>query len=84
MAFVGTGIWYICTAGSDQMAIQRYLATRDVTAARRMFHITLLMNLLSWSLLTILGFALLTGIVIGYLGVMLGLGRPAPPLPSAE
>ena len=33
MAFIGTGIWYICTAGSDQMAIERYLATRDVTAA---------------------------------------------------
>jgi len=59
MAFIGTGIWYICTAGSDQMAIQRYLATRDVRAARRMFYITLLMNLLSWGLLTILGFALL-------------------------
>lgn len=59
MAFLATGLWYICTAGSDQMAIQRYLATKDVRAARRMFHITLLMNLLSWGLLTVLGFALL-------------------------
>lgn len=59
MAFIGTGIWYVCTAGSDQMAIQRYLATRDVKAARRMFNMTLLMNLASWGLLTVLGFALL-------------------------
>ncbi len=27
--------WYVAMAGSDQMAIQRYLATRDVKAARR-------------------------------------------------
>jgi SSS family solute:Na+ symporter len=33
--------WHVCTAGSDQMAIQRYLATRDVKAARRMFTIAL-------------------------------------------
>jgi len=59
MAVLGTGIWYICTAGSDQMAIQRYLATRDARAARWMFNVTLLMNLLSWGLLTALGFALL-------------------------
>ena len=59
MALIGTGIWYVCTAGSDQMAIQRYLATRDIKAARRMFNITLAMNFVSWGLLTILGFALL-------------------------
>lgn len=59
MAFIATGLWYVCTAGSDQMAIQRYLATKDVKAARKMFHITLLMNLTSWILLTLLGFALL-------------------------
>lgn len=59
MAVLGTGIWYICTAGSDQMAIQRYLATRDARSARWMFNVTLLMNLLSWGLLTALGFALL-------------------------
>jgi len=32
--FLATFTWYICTSGSDQMAIQRYLATRDVKAAR--------------------------------------------------
>lgn len=59
MAFIATGVWFICTASSDQLAIQRYLATRDVKAARRMFFITLLMNVVSWGLLAILGFALL-------------------------
>lgn len=59
MAVLATGLWYICTAGSDQMAIQRYLATRDIKSARKMFHITLLMNVASWFLLTTLGFALL-------------------------
>ncbi|MBN2308729.1 MAG: Na+:solute symporter, partial [Candidatus Hydrogenedentes bacterium] len=34
---LSTIIWWICTAGSDQMAIQRYLATRDSRAARRAF-----------------------------------------------
>lgn len=33
--FVATILWWICTAGSDQMAIQRYLATRDVRSARK-------------------------------------------------
>jgi SSS family solute:Na+ symporter len=59
MAVLATGLWYVCTAGSDQMAIQRYLATRDVKAARKMFNITLVMNIASWLLLTTLGFALL-------------------------
>lgn len=35
--FVGAIIWWVCTAASDQMAIQRYLSTRDVQAARRAF-----------------------------------------------
>lgn len=35
--FVGGIIWWVCTAGSDQMAIQRYLSTRDTKAARRAF-----------------------------------------------
>ena len=34
-AFLSAFVWHICTAGSDQMAIQRYLSTRDVRGARR-------------------------------------------------
>jgi SSS family solute:Na+ symporter len=29
--------WYVCTAGADQMNIQRYLSTRDAKAARTAF-----------------------------------------------
>ena len=52
-------VWWICTAGSDQMAIQRYLATRDAPAARKAFVITLVSNVLVTALLGSLGFALL-------------------------
>ena len=40
-------VWMTCTAGSDQMSIQRYLATRDAAAARRSFGIQLLSTVLS-------------------------------------
>ncbi len=58
-AFIATFTWYTCTAGSDQMAIQRYLATRDAPAARRMFIISLASGAAVMSFLTILGLALL-------------------------
>lgn len=57
--FVATFFWYVCTAGSDQMAIQRYLATRDVRSARRMFNISIASGGLVLALLVMLGFALL-------------------------
>ncbi len=52
-------VWWICTAGSDQMAIQRYLATRDVKAARKVFLVTGLANIVVTCCLATLGFALL-------------------------
>ena len=52
-------VWWICTAGSDQMAIQRYLATRDAPAARKAFLLTLTSNIFITALLCSLGFALL-------------------------
>ena len=51
--------WWVCTAGADQMAIQRYLATRDAPAARRVFNITLLANIAIWPFLGAVGLALL-------------------------
>ncbi|MBN2210991.1 MAG: sodium/solute symporter [Sedimentisphaerales bacterium] len=51
--------WYICTAGSDQMAIQRYLATRDVRAARKTMAVSLGTNFLVHILLALVGLALL-------------------------
>lgn len=35
-------LWMICTAGSDQMAIQRYLAVKDEAGARRSYNISLI------------------------------------------
>jgi len=52
-------VWWICTAGSDQLAIQRYLATRDVKTARRVFLTTGIANIVVTVFLASLGFALL-------------------------
>ena len=51
-------IWYTCTSCSDQMAVQRCLATRDVKAARRMFITNMSFGAMVLILLVILGFAL--------------------------
>lgn len=50
--------WYVCTAGSDQMAIQRYAATKDVAAARKMFGVSLAAGCAIQVLLCGLGLAL--------------------------
>jgi SSS family solute:Na+ symporter len=57
-AFLAMLVWMTCTAGSDQMSIQRYLATRDAPAARRSFGIQLISSVLSIALLGIAGVAL--------------------------
>ncbi len=51
--------WYVCTSGSDQMAIQRYLATRDARAARKAFLYSIVSNIFVYLLLAVLGLALL-------------------------
>jgi SSS family solute:Na+ symporter len=51
--------WWILTAGSDQVAIQRYLATRDVKTARRAFLGNLIYDCAIGWLLAVVGFALL-------------------------
>ncbi len=57
-ACLATLTWHICTAGSDQMAIQRYLATRDSSAARRMYITSMGAGALVMVFLAILGCAL--------------------------
>jgi SSS family solute:Na+ symporter len=57
-AILSAFVWYVCTAGSDQMAIQRYLATRDKRSAQRMFKISLISDASVACLLAILGLAL--------------------------
>jgi len=51
-------VWYVCTAGSDQMAVQRYLATKDTAAARKMYFISLGVAVFSTTFLAVLGLAL--------------------------
>ncbi len=52
-------LWYVCTAGGDQTAIQRYLSTRDVHAARKTLKVSLYTNLLAKVLLALVGLAVL-------------------------
>lgn len=58
-AFISVFCWYVYTAGSDQMAIQRYFSTRDAKSARRVELTSLVSNGLVTILLGILGLALL-------------------------
>ena len=58
-AFLNSLIYWICTAGSDQLAIQRYLATRDATAARRAFLVNSVAGISITVVLALVGFALL-------------------------
>ncbi|MBP7937011.1 MAG: hypothetical protein KA354_20400 [Phycisphaerae bacterium] len=51
--------WYICTSGSDQIAVQRYLATRDARAARRVLITSLLADGLTTLFLGLLGLPLM-------------------------
>jgi len=52
--------WWISTAGSDQMAIQRFVATKDVHTARRAFLWCQLGEKLLFFILMCVGFALLS------------------------
>ena len=57
-AFITSFGWYICTAGSDQMAIQRYLTTKDIKAARKMYLGSIIANVVVDLLLGILALSL--------------------------
>jgi len=57
--FLSGFTWYVCTSGSDQMAIQRYLATRDVKSARWVLLVSLTTDIVLASFLGLLGLALL-------------------------
>lgn len=57
-AMLSVFVWYVCTAGSDQIAIQRYLSTRDASSARRMFAFALVCDTTVSALLAMLGLAL--------------------------
>jgi solute:Na+ symporter, SSS family len=57
-AMTSAFVWYTCTAGSDQVAVQRYLATKDARAARRMIATSLTTDASVGVFLAILGLAL--------------------------
>lgn len=58
-AVIDVTLWWVCTASSDQLAIQRYLATRDAKTARRMFLINHVAGAAILIILSLLGLALL-------------------------
>lgn len=67
MLMLSTTLWYVCTNGSDQMSIQRFLSTRDASAARKTLFVA---QLTDTSVTLFLG---LTGVAI------LGFYRVHPP-----
>jgi SSS family solute:Na+ symporter len=69
-ALAASSLWWICTAASDQMMIQRYLCTRDAKAARRSFLHCLIGDVSIQVVLWMIGFALL--------GYFLRFGGEAP------
>ncbi len=52
-------VWYVCTAGGDQVSVQRFMATRDAQAARRAYATQLVVAAIVGTTLGIVGFALL-------------------------
>lgn len=52
-------VWYMCTNGSDQMAIQRYLSTKDIHTARKSFRVSLFSNIIAYVLLALVGLAMI-------------------------
>ncbi len=56
--FIMALLWKVCTSGSDQMAIQRYLSTRDIASAKQTLRISLWSSAVLQAILAILGLAL--------------------------
>ena len=59
MLVVSTTLWYVCTNGSDQMSIQRFLSTRDAASARMTMGIAQATDVLVSLLLGLTGIAIL-------------------------
>lgn len=58
--FLAMFSWQVCTNGSDQMAIQRFLATGDVSSARRVLLVSLVTSAVVIGFLVCLGLALMS------------------------
>lgn len=59
MLLLSTTLWYVCTNGSDQMSIQRFLATRDAAAARKTLAVSQITDVVVSLLLALAGVAIL-------------------------
>lgn len=59
MLLLSTTLWYVCTNGSDQMSIQRFLATRDAAAARKTLAVSQITDVSVTLLLALTGVAIL-------------------------
>lgn len=58
-AILGNFVWYVCTAGGDQTSVQRFMATKDVKAARKALATQLIVASIVMLTLGLVGFALL-------------------------
>jgi solute:Na+ symporter, SSS family len=56
---LSTTLWYVCTNGSDQMSIQRFLSNRDAAAARRTLASAQITDAIVATLLALTGVAIL-------------------------
>lgn len=57
--FIGVIIWWVCTSASDQLAVQRYLSTRNKKTARRAFLHNTFGNIGVTAILCLVGLAVL-------------------------
>jgi SSS family solute:Na+ symporter len=57
--FFSVLIWYVCTSGGDQVSVQRFMATKDLRAARIAIAIQLGVGALVGMTLGVAGFAML-------------------------
>lgn len=58
-ALLMTFIWYVASSGSDQMSIQRFLATENLRSARKTFGVSLITSFVAQSLLGLVGLAVM-------------------------
>lgn len=56
---VSQTLWSICTAGGDQTAVQRYMATRDAASARKSYLVNSIAVIVVSSTLALVGLALM-------------------------
>lgn len=52
-------VWQVCTAGGDQVSVQRFMSTKDAAAARRSFGTQMIVSVVVQLTLCLVGFALL-------------------------